>query len=63
MDASLDGGPILLQEAVAVLEDDNSERLAARILHVEHRLYPRAVRIVLAGRYRVEGRRVRLLEV
>ena len=62
VDEGLDSGPILLQEAVPVREDDTEETLAARILEVEHRLYPRAARIVLDGRYRVEGRRVRLLE-
>ena len=60
VDEGLDSGPILLQEAVPVREDDTEETLAARILEVEHRLYPRAVRLVLDGRYRVEGRRVRL---
>jgi phosphoribosylglycinamide formyltransferase-1 len=60
VEAGLDDGPILLQEAVPVAEDDTEERLAARILEAEHRLYPRAVRIVLEGRYVVEGRRVRL---
>jgi len=60
VDEGLDSGPILLQEAVPVREDDTEETLAARILEVEHRLYPRAARIVLEGHYRVEGRRVRL---
>jgi phosphoribosylglycinamide formyltransferase-1 len=59
---ALDAGPILLQEAVAVREDDTTATLAARILEAEHRLYPRAVRLVLAGRYRREGRRVVVLE-
>jgi phosphoribosylglycinamide formyltransferase-1 len=59
VDAGLDAGPILLQEAVPVKEDDTVERLSARILEAEHRLYPRAVRLVLEGRYRIEGRRVR----
>jgi phosphoribosylglycinamide formyltransferase-1 len=62
VDEGLDSGPILLQEAVAVREDDTEESLSARILEAEHRLYPRAVRIVLGGLYRVEGRRV-FLEV
>ena len=53
---------IRLSAQEAIEEDDTVERLSARILQVEHRLYPRAVRIVLEGRYRVEGRRVRLLE-
>lgn len=57
VDEGLDSGPILLQEAVAVRGDDTAETLAARILEVEHDLYPRAVRIVLEGRCRVEGRR------
>jgi len=58
VEAALDSGPILLQEAVPVREDDTVERLSSRILEAEHRLYPRAVRIVLLGRYRLEGRRV-----
>lgn len=62
VDEDLDSGPILLQEAVPVRAEDTEESLAARILEVEHRLYPLAVRIVLEGRYRLEGRRVRLLE-
>ena len=61
VEAALDAGPILLQEAVSVREGDTVERLSARILEAEHRLYPRAVRIVLGGRYRLEGRRVRLV--
>jgi phosphoribosylglycinamide formyltransferase 1 len=55
----LDSGPIVLQEAVAVAADDSPETLAARILEAEHRIYPRAVRMVLDGGLRVEGRRVR----
>jgi phosphoribosylglycinamide formyltransferase-1 len=58
VDEGLDSGPIVAQEAVAVRSSDTSETLAARILEVEHRLYPRAVRLVLEGRCRVEGRRV-----
>jgi len=59
VDEGLDSGPILLQEAVAVADDDTPETLAARILEAEHRIYPRAVRMVLEGNLRVEGRRVR----
>jgi phosphoribosylglycinamide formyltransferase 1 len=58
VDEGIDSGPIVLQEAVAVLEHDTAESLAARILDTEHRLYPRAVRIVLDGRFRLEGRRL-----
>lgn len=62
VDEGLDSGPILLQEAVCVREDDTLEALSARILEAEHRLYPRAVRLMLEGRCRVEGRRVRVFE-
>jgi phosphoribosylglycinamide formyltransferase-1 len=58
VDEELDSGPIVAQEAVRVLSSDTPETLAARILEAEHRLYPRAVRLLLEGRYRVEGRRV-----
>jgi phosphoribosylglycinamide formyltransferase-1 len=58
VDEGLDSGPIVAQEAVPVLPRDTPETLAARILEVEHRLYPRAVRLLLDGRCRVEGRRV-----
>ncbi len=61
VDAGLDSGPILLQEAVAVEDDDSPETLAARILTLEHRLYPRALRLVAEGRYALDGRKVRLL--
>lgn len=60
VEAALDSGPILLQEAVPVAEDDTVERLSARILEAEHRIYPRAVRIVLEGRYARDGRRLRV---
>jgi phosphoribosylglycinamide formyltransferase-1 len=54
----LDGGPIVLQSAVPVRDDDTVERLSARILIEEHRIYPDAVRIILGGQWRLEGRRV-----
>ena len=53
----LDGGPIVLQSAVPVRDDDTVELLSARILIEEHRIYPEAVRLILDGRWRVEGRR------
>jgi phosphoribosylglycinamide formyltransferase-1 len=53
----LDGGPILVQACVPVLDDDTVETLSARILVEEHRIYPEAVRIVLASRWRLDGRR------
>jgi phosphoribosylglycinamide formyltransferase-1 len=54
----VDEGPIILQAAVPILDDDSAETLAARILVQEHKLYPRAVQLFAEGRLRVEGRRV-----
>jgi phosphoribosylglycinamide formyltransferase-1 len=54
----LDAGPIVLQSVVEVLDDDTAETLAERILVEEHRIYPEAIRLVLDGRIRLEGRRV-----
>src|SRR5262245_36896419 len=53
----LDGGPIIVQSPVAVLDADTADTLAARILVQEHRLYPEAIRIVLDGRWMLQGRR------
>ena len=58
VDERLDSGPIVLQEAVPVLETDDVPSLTARILAAEHRIYPRAVAALLSGRYRLEGRRL-----
>jgi phosphoribosylglycinamide formyltransferase-1 len=55
--AELDGGPIILQTAVPVFDDDTAETLAARILVEEHKLYPEAIRIALEEGSRIEGRR------
>ena len=55
--AELDGGPIILQEAVPVRDDDTVDTLAARILEKEHHLYPMAIQLLLNGGWRVEGRR------
>jgi len=60
VDENLDAGPIVLQATVAVRDDDSVESLSARILAEEHRIYSEAVRIVLEGRYRLDGRRVLL---
>jgi phosphoribosylglycinamide formyltransferase 1 len=61
VDAGLDTGPIVAQAVVPVLDTDTAQTLAARILIEEHRIYPQAVALVLSGRYRIEGRRVRPL--
>ena len=55
--ADLDAGPIVLQAAVPVSPNDTEDTLAARILEEEHRLYPEAIKRVLAGGWRIEGRR------
>lgn len=54
----VDEGPIIIQAAVPILDDDTSETLAARILVQEHKIYPRAVQLFAEGRLRVDGRRV-----
>ena len=58
VDEDLDAGPIIIQSAVAVQDDDTVDTLSARILAEEHRIYTEAIRIVLSGRYRISGRRV-----
>lgn len=58
VDENLDAGPIVLQSVVPVQDSDDEERLSERILREEHRIYTEAVKIVLEGKYRIEGRRV-----
>ena len=60
VDEGLDAGPIILQSAVEVLDGDTADTLSARILREEHRIYSEAIRLVLGGNYRIEGRRVML---
>ena len=50
-----DAGPILMQGAIAVRDDDTPDTLAARILEIEHRIYPDALRLVASGQIRLEG--------
>ena len=56
-----DGGPIILQAAVPVRDDDTPETLAARVRREEHHLYPLVVRLFAEGRLRISGNRVRIL--
>ncbi len=56
--SELDHGPIIAQAAVPVLSGDNEERLAARVLEQEHRIYPQAIRWFLDGKLKLEGNRV-----
>jgi len=57
--SELDGGPIVAQAAVPVLDDDTVESLSARILVEEHRIYPEAIRILQSRLWTMEGRRLR----
>ena len=50
-----DAGPIVMQGAIAVRDDDTAETLAARILEIEHRIYPDALRLVASGAVNLEG--------
>jgi len=58
--AELDDGPIIIQGAVPVVDGDDEDRLAARVLEVEHRIYPLAVRLIAEGRVEVNGQLVRV---
>lgn len=58
VDETLDGGPIIAQHVVPVLDDDTEESLSARILEQEHQLYPEAVALISSGDYEVVERRV-----
>ncbi len=60
VDEHYDHGPILLQEAVSVLDDDTPDSLAARVQAAERRLVPEAIRLFAEGRLSIEGRRVRI---
>src|ERR1700690_2486799 len=60
VDENLDAGPILAQAIVPIRDSDTEATLSERVLQEEHRIYSEAVRIVLEGRYRIEGRRVLL---
>lgn len=63
VDETLDGGPIIAQAAVPVLDNDTPDTLAARILKEEHRIYPEAVALVIRGNYEIENRRVKISEL
>ncbi len=58
----VDGGPIIAQKAIQVLEDDNAETLQERVLKEEHKLLPKAIRLFAQGKLKIEGRRVRVIE-
>lgn len=58
MDNKMDHGPIILQAAVKVIPGDDSDKLAARILEVEHQILPRTVQLFGQGRLKIDGRKV-----
>jgi len=58
VDEGMDTGPIIIQAAVPVLQDDTEETLSERILIFEHKIYPEAIRLFSEGKIKVEGRKV-----
>jgi phosphoribosylglycinamide formyltransferase-1 len=62
VDEALDGGPIIVQAAVPVLDNDTAETLAARILKEEHRIYSEAISLVLSGHCETQGRRIAIVQ-
>ena len=60
MDENMDHGPIILQAAVKVMPDDNREKLAYRILDVEHQILPRTVQLFAEGKLKIKGRKVEI---
>jgi phosphoribosylglycinamide formyltransferase-1 len=58
----VDGGQIILQKSVPVLEDDTPETLQERILKEEHKLFPRAIELFAQGKLKIEGRKCRVLQ-
>ena len=61
VDDGIDSGPVILQRTVPVLDGDNEETLASRILEKEHEAYPEAVKLFAQGRLKLEGRKVKIL--
>jgi len=62
MDEDMDHGPIILQAAVRVLTSDDQDRLAARILEVEHQILPRTIQLFAERRLKINGRKVKILK-
>ena len=61
VDEGTDSGPIIMQAAVPVLDDDTEETLGARVLKEEHRIYPECISLYCEGKLKVEGRKVTIL--
>ncbi len=62
VDEGTDSGPIILQAAVEVRDDDTEETLSARVLEQEHIIYPKAIKLFVEGKLKIEGRHVKILE-
>ncbi|MCS7215047.1 MAG: phosphoribosylglycinamide formyltransferase [Thermodesulfovibrio sp.] len=62
VDEGVDTGPIIIQAAVPVYPDDTEDTLAERILRLEHKIFPEAIRLFAEGRLKVEGRKVKILD-
>lgn len=62
VDEGMDTGPIIIQAAVPVYADDTEQSLSERILAVEHKIYPEAIRLFSEGRLKIEGRIVRIID-
>ena len=62
VDEGTDSGPIILQAAVEVKDDDTEETLSARILEQEHIIYPKAIQLFVEGKLKIEGRKVKILD-
>jgi phosphoribosylglycinamide formyltransferase-1 len=60
VDEGMDTGPVIIQAAVPVYQDDTEETLSERILYLEHQIYPEAIRLFSEGRLEVEGRTVKI---
>ena len=60
VDEKMDHGPIILQQAVSIEEDDTLESFEIRIHKVEHRLYPQAINLFLEGKLEIQGRKVKI---
>ena len=61
VDEGTDSGPIIMQAAVAVKDDDTEETLSARVLEQEHIIYPKAIQLYVEGRLKIDGRHVKIL--
>jgi phosphoribosylglycinamide formyltransferase-1 len=62
VDESVDGGPIIIQAAVNIDDNDTSERIAEKIHKLEHEIYPWAIKKVIEGKIKIEGRKVKIID-